>query len=153
MWTWRIVSLSCHLHPVKCQGWGFPFSIPSCLLSRLYGKFFVSLCCFMLVYKYFYHLYIGKLLTELAFHIFIKKRLKDQKLPSVGGLLHLVRLKPGSYFLRMQMGYECWRHNFAMKLALSCVEGNSLANIDCERRIVTSNLIRIRRKYEPGLRV
>ena len=40
--------------------------------------------------------------------------------------------KPGSYFLRMRMQYECWCHKFATKFALSLVVLNSLVNIAAE---------------------
>ena len=63
-------------------------------------------------------------------------------------------MKPVSYFLRMRMRYECWRHKFATNYSQF-----NFAQLTwecrCERRVVTSNslCIRIRRKYEPGLKL
>ena len=61
--------------------------------------------------------------------------------------------KPGSYFLRMWMRYERWRHKFTTKIELS--RAQLTCDYRCERRAVTSNSlrIRVRRKYKPGLRV
>ena len=40
-----------------------------------------------------------------------------------------------SYFLRMRLRYECWRHKFATKYALSWVVLNSLANITAKEEL------------------
>ena len=55
-----------------------------------------------------------------------------------------VSAKPGSYLLRMQMRYECWRHKFAINNS----QGLSDAQLSCEycseNRIVTSNSCQLR---------
>ena len=63
------------------------------------------------------------------------------------------RVKPGSYFLRMRMRYECLRHKFATN---NSQQFNSLARISLRKEgcdvTFTSNSLRICicMKYEPG---
>ena len=62
-------------------------------------------------------------------------------------------MKPGSYFLRMRMLSECWRHKFTTNNSQQLP--SALLTCEDRRKDVTSNSlrIRIRMKYEPGLRV
>ena len=56
----------------------------------------------------------------------------------------VLSVKPGSYFLRMRMRYECWRRKFATNNS----QGLTCAQLSCEyrseNRVVTSNSCQIR---------
>ena len=62
------------------------------------------------------------------------------------------RLKPGSYFLQMQMRYVSCRHKFATNKSQqwSCVQ--LLRTSSVKTAMGDQNLLCIRRKYEPGFK-
>ena len=50
-----------------------------------------------------------------------------------------IGVKPGSYFLRMRMRYECWRQKFATHNSQQFNSVKITCEYRCERRVVTSN--------------
>ena len=66
--------------------------------------------------------------------------------------IQLVHFKPGSYFLCMRMQYE-FRRQFGQLITRSWIVFNSCKVFYANTAMWHKNLLRIRRKYEPGFRL